>query len=156
MLFKHGTRTVHVIHYTDDTLELDAPLIYNNLKDIKQNGFGIFIDVITKKTLGCCVFQGNTSTQPMLKNETAIYLISNKKIESARQQAHTFIQSFNLNPIVLDVEELLDGIIPDEKSIYNLARLLKQQGHTVIMVSSQKEMLTSLLSSDITLITENL
>ena len=24
MLFKHGTRTVHVVHYSDDVLELDA------------------------------------------------------------------------------------------------------------------------------------
>lgn len=139
MLFKHGTRVVHVIHYSDKFLELDSPLIFNNLEDLKSNGFGIFIDVVTKKTLGCCVFKGNKSDHLNFINESKIYVISAKKIETSRVHASTFIKSFNFAPVVLDVEELKEKVIFDIKSIYTLALLLKQQGHNVIILVLKKE-----------------
>ena len=139
MLFKHGTRVTHVVHYSDELLELDSPIIFNNLNDVKQNGFGIFIDVITRKTLGCCVFMGNKLENTTVKNEAKIYIISAEKIQTVRLHAASFIHSFNLMPVVLDVEELKKEMGVNTQSIYILARVLKQQGHNVIILSSKGE-----------------
>ena len=158
MLFKHGTRTVHVVHYSDDVLELDAPLIYNNLDDVKQNGFGIFIDVATKKTLGCCVFKGNATDSLKTKSGTNIYIISSNNSALSRQQTETFVKSFNLTPAVLDIEDLENKNIATVKSVYAFASVLKQQGFNVVIVSSEEKMreLTPIVSSDDVLIEERL
>ncbi len=59
LLLKHGTKIVRVVQLTDTQIQTDAPLFINNIEDIKENGFGILIDEITKKTIGCCVFTRN-------------------------------------------------------------------------------------------------
>ena len=63
MLFKHGTRVARVVSYEENTLELDKEIIFNNIDDFKQNAFGIFIDALSKRTIGCCVFENNTFKQ---------------------------------------------------------------------------------------------
>lgn len=152
MLFKHGTRTVHVVHYTDTVLELDSPLIYNNLDEVKQNGFGIFIDVVTKKTLGCCVFKGNKTSPSKAKAETNIYVISADEVKTTHQKADSFIKSLNFTPVILDAKLLSDKKVIDSKSVYALATILKQQGFNVIIIASKNEMkdiYPQLVSNDI-------
>lgn len=59
MLLKHGTRIVKIKKYTDDLIETDDVIIFNDIDDIKENGFAVIIDNKTKRTIGCCVFIDN-------------------------------------------------------------------------------------------------
>ena len=141
MLFKHGTRVVHVVHYTEKLLELDNPLIFNNIEDLKQNSFGIFIDVITKKTLGCCVFTNNKITDFKTKAENNIYAICARE-KGDTYRLNSFIHSFNFPPVILNMAELKNEIIPDIDSAYKLAHLLKTQGFNVVIVALKNEIST--------------
>lgn len=142
MLLKHGTRVVHVVHYADSFLEVDSPLIFNNLNDLKQNAFGIFIDVVTKKTLGCCVFMGNKANKST-KFEAKIYVISSKS------RAEAFVKSFNLPLVILDVNELKKKCISDITAIGQLAEILRRQGFNIAIITNQKEMRTLKIFPDI-------
>ena len=145
MLLKHGTRVVHVIHYTDDTLELDNPLIFNNIEDVKQNSFGIFIDETFKKTLGCCVFEGNNKS-PNNDDKSQIYIISADSKEKLNLEVKKFIKLLNRYSILLDVNEL-SKIFGTKKDIlkitYRLSHMLTKQGHNVIIAVLNKEIKNS-------------
>lgn len=70
ILLKHGTKIARVINYTDNYIDLDTNIFFNNIDDIKQNSYAILIDEKTKKTVGCCVFENNNSApqKPNLLN----------------------------------------------------------------------------------------
>ena len=142
LLLKHGARLTRVVHYTDDKLELDQAILFHNIEDFKMNGFGIFIDEISKKTLGCCVFTRNQETQKVKYQAGKIYWLENTT-EAFRVAAKTILGI----SIYLDIDVLKETLFPNKKSlypsIYTLAQLLKQQGLSVGIVSmvSQKEIL---------------
>lgn len=57
MLLKHGTQTARVISYTDHSMALDRPIYINTIEEVKQNALAALIDNVSKKTIGCVVFQ---------------------------------------------------------------------------------------------------
>lgn len=81
MLFKHGTRIARVIRYNDNMLELDKEIIFNNIDSVKQNGFGIFIDAQTKRTIGCAVFENNTAQTQTIQNVKPAITLSKKALK---------------------------------------------------------------------------
>lgn len=137
MLFKHGTKTVHVIRYTDTLLELDNNLVYHNIDEIKQNGFGIFIDAVTKKTLGCCVFCSNDSLGTEERETAKIYFVSSA--EDLESQKRECLQKTLCPPIILHLNEVRDALGNDVSisSVHELAiRLQKQNFNVIIYVDS--------------------
>lgn len=59
MLLKHGCRVSEILKIDENNLELDKKIIFNNIDEIKENGFGIIIDEKSKNTIGCSIFRGN-------------------------------------------------------------------------------------------------
>lgn len=59
MLLKHGTKIAKIITHTPDIITTDVPLFISNLDEEKSNAVGIIIDNITKRTIGCAVFNHN-------------------------------------------------------------------------------------------------
>lgn len=86
MLLKHGTRTARVVSYKENFLELDREIIVNNIDDFKPNSFGIFIDALSKRTVGCCVFENNIEKkQPLslLKQNKKAVMFDKKRLQTA-------------------------------------------------------------------------
>lgn len=138
MLLKHGTRIVHVVRYTDHVLELDNDIIYNNIDDVKQNGFGIFIDAVTKKTLGCCVFHSNTSVDSVTNDGVKIYFVSSEEeLENKRREC---CQKTICPPVVLKIDDLKNtfGVDASIKSIFEFGLYLQQQNFNVIVYGDLK------------------
>lgn len=137
MLFKHGARIARIVKYTDNVLKLDAPLIFNNIDDVKPNGFGIIFDHNTKKTLGCCVFTGNNNRE--YKNIKEIYfLVSNGKITAKTIERH--IKLLNISPVILDLEKITHTAKDIERdNIFEItllyAQQLTEQGFDVLLTT---------------------
>lgn len=117
LLIKHGTRVANIIAINDEKLETDKELIFHNIDDVKENGFGILIDQTTKETVGCCLFIGNTHDVK-------------KKIPLIR------------NTVSLNRKELLNFVLsnnktPDER-LNMLIRLLKDQGIELKLSENQE------------------
>ena len=143
MLLKHGSRIAKVVKYTDETVELDNKIIFNNIEDIKQNGFGIFIDDVTKKTIGCGIFSGNNSTSKQEKIEGEIYFVPAKNHQDSVEKTAKFIKQKNIQPIVLNLWELKEKGIAnsnqDEEAVYSMAKLLSQQKFDVIVTGKSQD-----------------
>lgn len=119
LFLKHGTRLVNIVSYTENTLETDKNLLFNNIEDIKANGYGIIIDSITKETIGCCLFTGNVQT----KNNTS---------DSATKTKKTSIR--------LNVQKLLTTVFNDtsypEKRIHQLVQYLNEEDIQVVLTDT--------------------
>ena len=105
MLFKHGTNIRKVVSLTPETLELNDVIIFNNINEIKSNGFGIFIDEVTKKTLGCAVFMNN-HLKTDTPNPTKIWIFSGSEVER-KKKIKEFKKLFSPSPILIDESDLL-------------------------------------------------
>lgn len=84
LFLKHGTRIVNVVSYTDSTIETDKNILFNNIEDVKENGYGILIDSITKETIGCCLFTGNPYTTNNTSPNTTCSLKPNIQINKQK------------------------------------------------------------------------
>ena len=134
LLLKHGSRVVRVVRYTDDTLELDQPLIFHNIEDLKMNGFGVFIDEVSKKTLGCCVFTGNKQSSSMAIPSGKIYYL-----EGANNVFKAALKTVLGISVYLETEVLKKDLFAEQKSVITsvetLARYLTKQGMVVGIVA---------------------
>ncbi len=143
MIFKHGTNIRKVVSLTPELLELNDVIIFNNIDEIKTNGFGIFIDEASKKTLGCAVFmnnkQDNSSQQ---ENKTYIFIGTGiqKTLKVKQEQAKFFP-----TPILIDEEKIkeiffkntvVDPIILQQKGL-ELANYLNQNGQNVFYLTQE-------------------
>ena len=119
LFLKHGTRLVNVISYTDNIMETDKNLLFNNIEDIKENGYGILIDSITKETVGCCIFTGNS------------YKETKEKSSSQNQSSIT---------IQLDKQKLINYVFNNtknpEKHIELLVRYFKEEGIDICLLNN--------------------
>ena len=130
LLLKHGSRLARVVHYTADTLELDQPILFHNIEDVKMNGFGIFMDEVSKKTLGCCVFVGNQKIQKTTFSTGKTYWMENTTKEfQASAKAVLGISAY------LEMDILQKVLCSKKESTFSavsmLAHLLNEQGLTV-------------------------
>lgn len=137
MLFKHGTNIRRVIRLTPSTLQLDAPIVFNNIDDIKNNGFGIFIDEMTKKTIGCAVFKNNKA-QEHLKTKAVNYCLTGKThTERFLKALELRAQFYPMLPLILDQKTILKNIFNQKKgtnnlSLFQLADYINEQGISTI------------------------
>ena len=131
MLFKHGSSIKRVIQLTPSSLELYGEIVFNNIEDVKQNGFGIFIDEVTKKTLGCAVFKNNQK-EILPKNTTVNYIIYGgthlKRIEKALEIKNQFQPA----PFILDESDVSYLKSPE---LIMLAEYINGQGSSTICLT---------------------
>ena len=133
MLFKHGSSIRRVVQLTPSMLELDGEIVFNNIKDIKQNGFGIFIDEITKKTLGCAVFSNNQKEcDPSM--DIVNYIIYGATHLNRVQKALEIKSQFHPAPFILDPADLKFKILTTEELIM-LAEYINSQGTSTICLA---------------------
>lgn len=137
LLLKHGSRVARVVRYTDDTLELDQPIIFHNIDDLKMNGFGIFIDEVSKKTLGCCVFTGNKMETVSQQVIGKTYLL--RMVNSSEEQTVVSCLKKELNiSVCLDVAALQKEMgFPSNTALASvscLAHALNRQGLSVLIL----------------------
>ena len=111
MLFKHGTNIRKVVSLTPETLELNDVIIFNNINEVKSNGFGIFIDEVTKKTLGCAVFLENTSKE-QTNEKTKVWIFSGSEI-TRKNKMKEFEKLFSPAPILIDETDLLKPLFDE-------------------------------------------
>ena len=139
LLLKHGTRIVQVKHLTDSMIELDNVLFFNNIEDIKENGFGILIDAETKRTIGCCVFTGNKEINIHQKTGK-IYYLRAKHISNKEALIETIKNQFTLPPVILEwdtIYPLLDNDISKAaQKLIKIAELMITQGHHVVILDT--------------------
>ncbi len=140
MLLKHGTRVVRVKHFTDSVIELDNDIFFNNIEDIKQNGFGIFIDNVTKKTIGCCVFTENKNHQ---KTEVSgiTYWINTSDKEKENEQLNLLRGKFSITPIIFDLSLMEKTVQKNTRDILAVLlaaiEVINSQGQNVIVIGTQ-------------------
>lgn len=128
MLLKHGTRVQKVISITENKIELDDNIIFNNITDVKENGFGILIDETTKRTLGCCIFLANTTS----KTEKITYLILQKNKSTVEEKIKEIKSNYSLPVVILDENELKN------QNVIKIASILNNQGFIVICIKKER------------------
>ncbi len=134
MLFRHGSITTKVVNISEQKLELDKEIVFNNINEVKENGFGIFIDEITKKTLGCAVFIKNskdTQTPP-------VYVIIAKNHTQCVAEAESLKNLYSIPPLILDEKELKEKLGIETHSLLLLAQHLNNQGFCVICLLNKE------------------
>ena len=150
MLLKHGTKLVKINSFSNNTLILDEPIIFNNITDIKRNGFGLIIDAKTKKTIGAAVFLANEN-QSIEKDEKGyVYWFTGLSGAGKTTLAKHLLSHFTIKPILLDADDVRMGInadlgfskedrIKNVNRIAQMAKLLSNQGFNVIVTCISKE-----------------
>ena len=102
--------------------------------DIKSNGFGILIDSITKKTIGCCVFTENGQSESNAIQLGSIHWVKTK------EDLKRISSLFCIAPIVIDLNDIKNifGIPTDEcvKKAQLLAEKISESGHHVILLNT--------------------
>ena len=138
LLLKHGARLAHVVRYTDNKLELDQPILFHNIEDFKMNGFGVFIDEVSKKTLGCCVFTGNKETTPATSPRGKTYWM-----ENTTEEFRTAAKSVLGISVYLDIDVVKKILSPKKspvsRAVFMLAQLLNEQGLSVGIKGTKSE-----------------
>lgn len=137
MLFKHGTNIRRVIQLTPSTLQLDAPIIFNNIDDVKKNGFGIFIDETTKKTIGCAVFKNNKAEERIKTNTTNYVITGGTHIARSLKALELRTQFYPVMPLILDNNVIAKDVFNQENSenllpLFTLADYINAQGISTI------------------------
>ena len=74
MLIKHGTRVAKIVSINTDVVQTDKLLFVSSIKQVKENSLGIIIDNVSKKTIGCIVFN-----EGMDENSSKISLYTTKE-----------------------------------------------------------------------------
>jgi hypothetical protein len=133
MFLRHGTNIVRVNRISEHFLELNEAIFFNNIEDIKSNGFGILIDGISKKTIGCCVFTGNGQMDNENMSLGSIHWV--KSNEDLKRVSSLFC----IAPIVIDLDNIksIFGITAEDctKKAQMLAEKISESGHHVILVN---------------------
>lgn len=143
MIFKHGANIRKVISLTPDLLELNDVIIFNNINEIKTNGFGIFIDEATKKTIGCAVFMDNKQDKAAQEeNKTYIFTGSGiqKTLKIKQEQSHFFP-----SPVLIDEEKIKEIFFEDtvidpqvlQKKGLELADYFNKNGQNVFYLTQK-------------------
>lgn len=150
MLLKHGTKLVKINSFSNNTLILDEPIIFNNITEVKRNGFGLIIDAKTKKTIGASVFLANEN-QSIEKDEKGyVYWFTGLSGAGKTTLAKHLLSHFTIKPILLDADDVRMGInadlgfskedrIKNVNRIAQMAKLLSNQGFNVIVTCISKE-----------------
>lgn len=134
MLLKHGSRIAKIVSYTENELELDVPLIFNNIEDVKENGFAVIIDSVSKKTIGCSVFTGNQSMRKQ-KEKPVVYDCRKLKKNEKKAKIAELKERHPLGIIVLEEEKLEPLLSPRQDcAIEKMAELLSEQGFYVAII----------------------
>ena len=134
MMLRHGTNIVRINRFSENILELKEPIFFNNIEDIKSNGFGILIDSITKKTIGCCVFTENGQSESNAIQLGSIHWVKTK------EDLKRISSLFCIVPIVIDLNDIKNifGITTNEcvKKAQLLAEKISESGHHVILLNT--------------------
>ena len=64
MLIKHGTRIAKIVSVNQGVVQTDKLLFVSAIKQLKANSLGIIIDNVSKKTIGCVVFNDEMEENP--------------------------------------------------------------------------------------------
>lgn len=136
MLLRHGTNLVKINRFSENILELNEPIFFSNIEDIKSNGFGILIDNISKKTIGCCIFSENDTTECNHTHLGSIHWVkSNEDLKKVRSL-------FCVSPVIIDLNDIkqIFGTTADEsiKKAQMLAEKISKAGHQVILINSDE------------------
>ncbi len=149
LLLKHGTKTVKVLSLSNNTITLAEPIIFNNITDVKNNGFAIIIDNKTKKTIGATVFLTNENKTIETKKNGYIYWFTGLSGSGKTTLAKHLIDYFTIKPVLLDADDIRMGVnadlgYTDEDRIKNvnriaqIAKLISSQGFNVIVTCISK------------------
>lgn len=136
MVLRHGTNIVRVNKLSETILELNEAIFFNNIEDVKANGFGILIDNISKKTIGCCVFTGNGQSENDSIQFGSIHWV--KTTEDLKRIRSLFC----IAPVIIDLNDVKEifGITGEEctQKVQKLANKIAQSGLHVILMHSDK------------------
>ena len=136
MMLRHGTKIVRINRLNEGVLELNEPIFFNNIEDVKANGFGIIIDGVSKKTIGCCVFCGNSQAD----NKSAV--LGSIHFVKSQEDLRRISSLFCIAPIVInlnDIKKIFD-VTTDEavQKTQVLAEKLSEVGHHVILANFEE------------------
>lgn len=133
MWLRHGTNIVRINRLSEQIIELNEPIYFNNIEDIKLNGFGILIDGISKKTIACCVFTGNGQIDNENVELGSIHWV--KTQEDLKRVRSLFC----IAPVVIDLKDIqsIFGITAEDctKKAQMLAEKISKSGHHVILIN---------------------
>ncbi len=150
LLLKQGTKVVKINSFSNNTLHLDEPIIFNNITDVKNNGFGLIIDAKTKKTIGASVFLANEKQNIQKEHNGYVYWFTGLSGAGKTTLAKHLVSHFTIKPILLDADDVRMGInadlgfskedrIKNVNRIAQIAKLLSNQGFNVIVTCISKE-----------------
>lgn len=150
LLLKHGTRVVKINSLSNNTLQLEEPIIFNNITDVKNNGFGIIIDAKTKKTVGASVFLANEKQNATESANGYVYWLTGLSGAGKTTLAKHLVSHFTIKPILLDADDIRMGVNADlgfskedryknVNRIAQMAKLLSNQGFNVIVACISKD-----------------
>ena len=132
ILLRHGTKIVRVNRLSENVLELNEPIFFNNIEDVKANGFGVLISGISKKTIGCAVFTGNDKVENNVIQLGSIHWV--KSQDDLKRVSSLFCVA----PVIIDLDDIktIFDITTDEcvKKVQILAEKISASGHHVILV----------------------
>lgn len=152
LLLKHGTRLVRINSLSNNTIQLDEPIIFNNITEVKNNGFGLIIDAKTKKTVGVSVFLANENQNIKKEHSGYVYWFTGLSGAGKTTLAKHLLSHFTIKPVLLDADDVRMGINADlgfskedryknVNRIAQMAKLLSNQGFTVIVTCISKDAL---------------
>lgn len=132
ILLRHGTKIVRVNRLSENVLELNEPIFFNNIEDVKANGFGVLISGISKKTIGCAVFTGNDKVENNVIQLGSIHWV--KSQDDLKRVSSLFCVA----PVIIDLDDIktIFDITTDDciKKAQILAEKISESGHHVILV----------------------
>lgn len=149
---KHGTKMVKIRSLSNNTLHLVEPIVFNNITDVKNNGFGIIIDNKTQKTVGVAVFLANGKSLEEKDTTGFVYWFTGLSGAGKTTLGKHLIDYFSIKPVLLDADDVRMGVNSDlgfskedrHKNVLRIAqmaKLISSQGFNVVVTCISKEAL---------------
>lgn len=147
LILKYGALTAKVLSISDHYLKLDKEICFNNINEIRENGFALLIDARTFRTVGTFVFLAN-EIKHKKKNSGSVIWLTGLSGTGKTTLGRRLQESFS-NSILLDADEIRTyvnfdlGYRPEElflnvQKIAGMAKILSDQGFTVIITCISK------------------
>jgi bifunctional enzyme CysN/CysC len=152
MILKHGTRCVKINDLKEDLLKLEEEILFENINENKENGFGIIIDNPTKNTIGCAIFlmnDENTASHKYGSKQGKVYWFTGLSSSGKTTFAKKFMESFSIKPVLLEADEIRTyvnydlgynpgDLLKNVDKIAGIARILSRQGFDVVVTCVSK------------------
>ncbi len=131
MLLRHGKKCTKIISYSDSEIQLETPIIFNDITDIKENGFGIIINSDNKKTIGCCIFKNNNN-----KNDKKTFFDFRTLSKNEQEKKIYYLKNKYPHMLLVIDSKYIDKFYTSKysNSLQKLSSFFKEQGKIVVLI----------------------